>query len=274
MYGAYSSSVDTTESIDFSELETGSDEFGSYSVGHNLSTNGRTLKKKQASIGTLFFAYGLTDNWTIGTSPFVYQTFGMLNLMSRVGFRLSKNHRLSFDYAYFKTIRGREVTYEDECYFDETNQVETCYGPQTYLYGFWMEAVNFKATYSYQAAKYYRFNTTASYFYYFDDREPFSFRMDPANGDPYTINLTTLHELRLYDQLFFNFEIGVWGFNYQYPYLHTGATLNFQLENWLIGLGGSTTYSPGFPVSSTKWFRGGYDSRYSVHPEFEIQYFF
>jgi len=102
---------------------------------------------------------------------------------------------------------------------------------------------------------------------------PFSFRMDPANSDSYTINLTSLHEFRLHETLFINYEIGFWGFNYQYPYIHTGLSLNVQKDFWLIGIGASTTFSPSFPERRARYFVG-YDSRMSIHPEIELQVFF
>ncbi len=263
-----------TEQYDFSELETGSDEFGSYSIGHNLSTNGRTLKKGQTSIGTLYLAHGLTEEWSIGLSPFVLHSFEMFNLMTRIGLPISKTQRFSIDLAYFKTFGGRQVRNPSGyCYQNPQTLEVVC--PETIGYtGFVMEAANAKLTFSQQVLSGYRLNSTLSYFYFWDDRSPFSFRMDPANPDPFTLNLTTLHEFRIMDSLFLNYEVGLWGMNYQYPYFHTGLSLGMQTFKWLISFGLSTTYSFSFPERRFKSFPAGYTSQASIHPEFEIQYFF
>ena len=248
------------------------DSFGSLSFGHNLTTNARTLKKGQTSLGSLFLAHGLTNNWSIGTSPFVMQNFEMFNLMTRYGLNISKTDRLGFDLAYFKTYGG-EIENVPLCYTNTVTQKSDCSRSYRRLRGFFMEAVNLKVTYSKKIRPFYRFNTTASYFYYLDERMPFSFRMDPANDDPFTINLTTLHEFKLLSETFLNYEVGVWGFNYHYTYFHTGLSLNFQHENWLFGFGASTTFSPSFPSENAKAF-AGYNSQASFHPELELQLFF
>lgn len=235
------------------------DEFGSKSIGHNLSSNNNTLYDREWSIGTLYAGYGVTDDLTIGTSLFVLTEYEMFNLMTRYAWDVSFTERLGIDLAYFKTFGG-------EVYYDEFEQ-------RTYYTDFIMEAVNAKFTYSNQFNNFYRFNTTLSYFYYFDERLPFSFRMDPANNDPFTINLTSLHEFKLNQNLFINLEAGLWGLNYKYLYYHTGASINLQNEILLLGAGVSTTFSPTFPSEEAREFVR-YDSRYSIHPEIQMQVFF
>ncbi len=253
--------------------QTGSDSFGSYSIGHNLSTNSRTLNEGQWSLGSLYFGYGISDNFTVGTSLFVINSFKMANVMARYGFDISSNERLSFDFAYFKTFGGRVKTYPESCYFFEKSKETRCYQFSPQAVGFVMEAINMKATYTKKILDWYRANSTLSYFYYIEELMPFSFRMDPANPDPYTINLTSLHEFRLHETLFINYEFGFWGFNYQYPYIHTGLSINVQKDFWLLGIGASTTFSPSFPEKRARYFVG-YDSRMSIHPEIELQVFF
>lgn len=136
-----------------------------------------------------------------------------------------------------------------------------------------MEAAALSLTYSREIASYYRFNTSLSYFYYYDDRLPFSFRMDPRNSDPYSLSLTTLNEFRVADSLYINFEAGMWGINYHYSYFHSGLSLNLQNESGLIGVGLSATFSPSFPKHLVKTFPG-YDSRFALHPEIQLQLFF
>ncbi len=259
-------------SAPFSKKVT-NDSFGSYSLGHNLTSNGRTLRRRQWTLGTLYAAFGLSNQLSVGVSPFVWDAFDMFNLMARYGWDLGSTSRLSWDVAYFKTMGGREIRSEGIYCPTNPSDLSKCRQWRPQYTGFLMEAFSVKATLSERVKDYYRFHSTLSYFYYFDDRLPFSFRMDPANGDRFTFNLTTLHELRLNPFCFFNYELGIWGANYQYPYIHTGLSLNLQKYRWLFGFGVSTTFSPSFPENLKQVFVG-YDSRASIHPEFEIQYFF
>lgn len=99
--------------------------------------------------------------------------------------------------------------------------------------------------------------------------------MDPQNSDAYAANLTTLHELKLQEGVFVAFELGAWGANYVYPYVHSGATIEFQSpsKNIFVGLGVTSTFSPSFPARKARRF-AGYDSRASYHPEIQVQAFF
>jgi hypothetical protein len=268
---------------EFRQIETGSDTFGSFSLGHNLTSNGRTLKSGQTSLGSLYVAHGITDNITVGTSPFVVSNFEMFNLMLRAGFDLSARDRISFDASYFKTFGGEEIPQEPTCYlFIEPGSTEEdwseddieCFPSDPFFTGFIMEAMSLKTTYSRQMLRSYRMSTTLSYFFYWDERNPFSFRMDPANGDEFALNLSTLHEFRITDLFYINYELGLWGLNYQYPYTHTGLTLNLQAQEWLFGFGASVTRSFSFPDQYERNFLAGYTSRMSIHPEFEFQFFF
>ncbi|MBY0385590.1 hypothetical protein K2X05_10585, partial [bacterium] len=162
------------------DKNTTNDNFGSLSIGHNLSTNNQTLRKNQWTIGTLYAAYGVTDEWSVGTSVFVLMDFKMFNLMTRYAVPISSKEKIGVDFAYFKTYGGKAVpTNLCDAWQVGADGSQTCVSKiqrGEYYTGFLMEAVNAKFTYSNQIFSRYRFNTTLSYFYYFDDRAPFSFR--------------------------------------------------------------------------------------------------
>lgn len=252
--------------------EEKSDSFGSFSLGHNLSSNNRTLNRNQWSLGTLYVGYGITDRWTVATSLFVFSSFEILSLITRYSFELSKDSKIGMGVSYFKSL-GAKIQYRQSCFKAMANGRDICQSSYSYYKSFVMEALALNLTYSRQFQSYYRFSSTLNYYYYYDERLPFSFRMDPQNSDPYSLSLTTLHEFRLSGSFFVNFEAGIWGFNYQYPYYHTGLTLNLQNESGLIGVGASATVSPSFPSHLVRTFPG-YDSRIAVHPEVQIQLFF
>jgi hypothetical protein len=253
-------------------------DFGARSIGHNVSMSGRTLDKNEISVGTLFVGYGLTDTWTVGISPFVLLNYKMYNAVSRWAWDLNSRDRILFQTEYFKTFGNEDE--EDRPRREYCSQIPDdnyCRNskPEYGFTDFKMEAWDGKLTYSRQMASFYRMNITASYYYYIDDERPFSLRMDPQNGDRYAVNLTSLHELRVNKSFFVNLEGGFWGMNYQYPYIHLGATLNLQPEksHFLAGAGISSTFSPSFPEEKAIRF-AGYDSRGAIHPEIQVQFYF
>ena len=232
-------------------LRMADDSFGSRSVGHLVTANNHVLRRGELAAGTLYAAYGLTDTLMIGSSPFVYFGYEMYNAMARYARDISPDERLGVDFAYFKTF-GRDTPTK---------------------IAFKMEAWDAKLTYNRRVTRGYRVNVSARYYYYLHDEEPFSLRMDPANGDRYAAVLTTLHELRLSRHVYWNFEAGFWGLNYAYPYEHLGTSVCLQGPGFFLGVGASTTFSPTFPAEKAKWF-AGYDSRAAIHPELQLQAFF
>jgi hypothetical protein len=232
--------------------------FGSKSMGHLLTSNNNMLEEGHVGVGTLYAAYGITPNWMLGTSPFAFWGFDMYNFQSRWAWNVSGKEKFGMQFEYYKTYKDEPQDYQE-------------FGPGQY--NFQMEAWDLKVTYSRVIAPYYKLNWTTSYFYYIDDTRPFSLRMDPVNGDRYSLNSTTLHEIKFSRNVFFNFEAGFFGMNYTYPYLHGGASLGLQNEEFLFSLGVTSTFSPSFPAEKARWF-AGYDSRASFHPEIQVQAFF
>lgn len=244
---------------------------------------GNVLPKNDIAVGTLFVGYGVTDQWTIGTSPFALLTYKMHNWGSRYAIDLSEDDRIIVAVEYFKTYgkenersrQWREICESDTLYGEEYYE-NYCRGTQ-YPYGFsdfQMEAWAYKLNYSLQMASDYRLNVNGSYYYYLDDERPFSLRMDPQNDDKYAVNLTTLHEFRINQKTYFNLEAGFWGMNYTYPYFHFGTSVGFQPSKAsLLSAGVSATWSPSFPSQKRKIFNN-YDSRLSIHPEIQLQYYF
>jgi hypothetical protein len=251
--------------------------FKSHSLGHLLSSNNTVLPDGKWSAGSMYVGYGLSNNWTIATSPFVTYSFSMLNLTTRAAYNLDKKRRIGFDLGYFKTYGNEKSEFTERCaLLNGGFENDACAYQQEQLQGyktFKMEAWSFKFTYNKLVLPYYRFNSTISYFYYIDARRPFSLRMDPQNNDKYALNLSTLHEFRLKPNKFLNAEIGLWGLNYEYLYYHTGLSYSYQRGNWLWNGGLTSTFSPSFPHEKERRFNY-YKSRLAVHPEIQIQYFF
>lgn len=252
-------------------------EFQSRSMGHLLTSNNQLLDKKQWSLGTLYAGYGITDHWTLAISPFVLYDFNMLNLQSRTVWKLSSKRKFGIDLGYFKSIDPSKSDYYDYCIANlPTTPVQQCTEAFERVSGFRkfkMEALTFKSTFTQLFTKNYRLSTSLSYFYYLDDERPFSFRMDPANNDKYALALTSLHEFKISNKSYITAEAGFWGLNYQHPYYHAGLSCNYQTDNWVFSLGASSTFNPEFPKHKVRKFVY-YDSRWSLHPEIQIQRFF
>lgn len=252
------------------------DDFASQSIGHNLSPSGKTLRQRQVSIGTFYVGVGLTDHWTLGFSPFVWSTYKMQHFGTRYSMDWKAGHRFIVSGDYFKTFGPESSSdrfWREAC---ANHWYERDCARGRYPWGFTsfkMEAWSIKLTDSLQVSPLYRLNLTASYYYYIDDEKPFSLRMDPQNKDPYALAFSSLHELRLLKNVYWNLESGIWGANYTYPYLHLGSTINLQLPKTLIGAGASTTWSPTFPSEKARRF-AGYQSQQSIHPEIQVQLFY
>jgi hypothetical protein len=247
--------------------------FQSYSFGHLLTTNNNVLAKDQFGVGLMYLGYGITDNWSVATSPFVGLTFEMFNILSRYVVDLDAKQRVGLDIAYFKTINEKPSEFASLCPPPNSASCIATFERQNGYKTFKMEAVSVKATYSNLIKPKYRLSTTLGYFYYFDDTRPFSLRMDPQNNDKYAVSLSTLHEFRTSQRNFLNLEFGLWGLNYEYLYYHTGFSVNHQTGPWLWSFGFTTTWSPTLPRGNLREFNY-YDSRGSLHPEIQIQRFF
>ncbi len=250
--------------------------FQSRSVGHLLASNNQLLEKKQWGLGTMYAGYGVSESTTVAVSPFVLFDFNMINLQTRSVWQLTSTSRFGLDLGFYKSINPEKSEYHDYCVANSptvplnncTENIERMIGYKKFK----MEALALKATYS-QLFGSYRSSATLAYFHYIDDERPFSFRMDPANSDKYAVSITSLHEFKVGLRRYLSFEAGFWGLNYQHPYYHTGLTYNYQTENWVFSFGASSTFNPNFPKEKVRKFVY-YDSRWSLHPEIQIQRFF
>lgn len=250
--------------------------FGSRSIGHLVTPNNNTLSQGEVALGTLYLGVGVTDNWTIGTSPFVWANFSMMNILSRWAWDISSHDRMGVELGYFKSFGENQKPGGGQQFCQEHPEFKQCEGqgrPEGGYTNFKMEAWDVKLTYTRRMLEWYRASLALTYYHYIDDERPFSLRMDPQNDDMYALNLTSLHEVRLNENWFLNLEGGVWGMNYSFPYLHTGSSIGFQQKSFLVALGASTTFSPWFPKERARQF-AGYDSRASYHPELQIELFF
>lgn len=221
--------------------------------GHNLSPTTYTLKKGVMSFGNFVAGLGVTDNWTIGTSPWMYTSYNMYSFVSRYGKALDDDHRLGVQAAYFKTDHIHNDLYQ-------------------------MEAASVWATLSQRVNNYYTIDFVANYMYFFDETLPFSLRREPHNNQPWQFSFTTLQEVRLPEGFGLSAEIGVLGVNYAYPQAFVGASMNWRNEWLLVQLGYSqnstvTGFNRLYTSNQAMMSRDANDDQ-AVHPEVHLQAFF
>ena len=87
-------------------------------LGHNFTPTSYTLPGRKLTFGNYALAYGITDSWTIGTSPWLILSYNMPMLETKFGFCLdSFIQRLSIDANYFKTFSYGRSLFQQESTF-------------------------------------------------------------------------------------------------------------------------------------------------------------
>jgi hypothetical protein len=216
-------------------------------LGHNLTPTSYTLSKTQTTVGTYAVAYGVTDFWTIGTSPWLDYAYNMPAINTRLN--LLKNSEgliVSTDVSYFKTFPYANNLFQQESLFA-------------------------RVIVSKMLSEFYTLHNSFGYQYFWDDTRPFSLRLISGNGDRYNTSVSTLHELRLFKNMGVLGEFGVIGLNYATQYLHWGASGYFKWSWGMVQFGLSQSRSMGAVhyVSSTEYY--WYTKHAVYHPEFQLQ---
>jgi hypothetical protein len=227
-------------------------------LGHNLTPTTETLYRGTVTAGWYALAVGVTDNLTIGTSPWLASLYNMPNLDARITFDGANFIDLwTVEGAFFKTY---------------------AYGNNDYR----QESTLLRLTGSHRFNSTYTLYVSGAHQYYFDDTAPFSLRLDPGSVDTRShLSVSTLHKLRLTENFGFFLEAGLAGLNYAARYSHLGASV-FAQWNWgMAQVGFSRTSSlgslrdgePAFEQRGDRYvFRS--DSYSVTHPEMQLQAFF
>ncbi len=235
--------------IAFSQLVFGRESEKSYLplFGHNLTPTSYTLADKQLTLGTYVVGYGLSENVTIGTCPWLVLAYNMPMIEMKVAFHPDIFfERISIDANYFKTFPYARNLYEQE---------------STFL----------RVTGTHKFTEIYSLHVSVGHQYFFNDNRPFSLRLIPGNGSRTNLSLSTLNEINLIGNLGMFVELGLIGLNYSVPWLHTGLS-GFYWWGWgLIQFGYSRTVSLG----GVRYYVGGDNATVVYwHPEIQFQVFF
>lgn len=217
-------------------------------LGHNLTPTTYTLSKGEITAGTYALGYGLTDELSIGTSPWLAYDYNMPMVQMKYGTPgFWEGSRIAADLNYFKTYPYGENLYD-------------------------MKAAMTRLGASYDVSSPYTLHAVLGIAYYWNDAKPFSLRLSPRNRDRYTLSLSTLHETRLTGNFGIMTELGMLGLNYLHPYLHWGTSL---FVKWSFGyLQVGVSHSITRFRESLDYGGGSFELTDEVyHPEIQLQFF-
>lgn len=214
-------------------------------LGHNFTPTSYTLPVRRVALGNYAVAYGITDSWTIGTSPWLILAYNMPMLETKIGFCLdSFVQRVSIDVNYFKTFSYRRNLYQQE-------------------------STLIRVTGSHQFSEAYTLHLSLGHQYFFDNTRPFSLHLISGNGSRSSFNLTTLSEIHVISGLGAFIELGLAGLSYSVPWFQAGLS-GFYSWSWglvqfgysrTVSLGEGPYYADGLLATVVYW-----------HPEIQIQF--
>jgi len=238
--------------------------------GHDTSSTSYTLHDHECTVGIQTLACGLSDEFSLGVSPWLMADYNMVATLARWRFETSPTEQKALQFGYFKTFeahRGSSLGYQ-------------------------MELAWFYYIQSYFLTPNAILHWNAQAMYFRDDKRPFSLRRPWVDRRPLQVNATALAELHVYQGWYLNAESGVLGLLQTDPQILIAVTLEYRLSNWLFHgglsqLGTLAAYRAPLLRSDAqqdlRWQPDGFDSPmdpslakydYSIHPEFAIQYYF
>lgn len=233
-----------------------------FPIGHNLDFSSETSKAGHCTVGFQFAGCGVSNQFTLGFSPWMLTDYNSYNLFARYSFDKTEDHQRGFQFAYLKSYAVSPSRYQMELV--------------------WLSYIH--TVYFHSEIKSH-FNVSGMYF--FDDTNPFSMRRPQFYYDPFQLNFGVLNEFHLYGPWYVNVEFAIVDAIKKYFHLHMGASLEFRGSFWLahIGLSHTTTmdalvnvldrYDYGLTYFPTNRIPEGavrYD--YSIHPEISFQIYF
>lgn len=189
-------------------------------VGHNLSPTPLTLPAGKWSIGNYALAYGLSDSFTVATSPQLAVNYNMPSIDLKKSFELQSAvfPRAALEAMYFKTFPYFWDMFEQESVF---------------LRGVVTAKIGSLSLHA-----------GAGLQYFFREDAPFSLRPYPWNGDRHTVSLSGLFEYPVAESWGVFVETGVLGMNYQIPFMHAGLSVHRHFDWGYVQIGASLSRRP------------------------------
>lgn len=239
--------------------------------GHILTGTTDTPPRGTFVFGHFISGYAFTDRTFLGVSPWLYLDYEMHNLHFRQQFRKTNETETALDLSYLRSVHlDKAKSNSREIYF---------------LGAYHQESWSARLNHSLQLRS-SKLNLTLGYSYYIDELRPHSMRMKSFNSDPDQWSFSLMTETPLARSHYLNFEFGILGLNYLYPYFHQGASYSYRKNAFLAQIGASMTVSPGYESrrrTGQDFWQEAMDSENdmitnkltsAIHPEIQIQYQF
>lgn len=167
--------------------------------------------------GSYALAAGVTDQLTLGTSPWLIWAYNMPALSARYAFELDGFlTRLTVEQLYFKTFHYGYNMYDQESEWT-------------------------RVTATRRFDHFYTLHANLGLQYFVNDRVPFSMRPIPTNRTPITWSASFLQELNFSESFGAFVESGLLAFNYPNRYAHVGLSGFYKWPAGYIQLGFSKT---------------------------------
>ncbi|MBD66536.1 MAG: hypothetical protein CME62_15095 [Halobacteriovoraceae bacterium] len=226
-------------------------------LGHNMSGNSYTLNSGDCVLSPYLSACGVTDNFMVGTSTWMYWDYNTHSLAARYSHKIDSENTLGVQSVYMKSFNTDTEYYQ-------------------------MENIRTQFILSRKIDKYMTHHYNLTYEYFYDETVPHSFRRDPLNDDAYQVSISNLFEVDYTDKYILQYEIGVHGINYFYPQILTGFSFGRRWKNAYFQFGFSANGTPrafanlSRSDSNRKVERNSDLLRndFAIHPELQYQYYF
>lgn len=227
-------------------------------VGHSLTQTSYTLPKGKWMVGTFALGYGISNNITLGTSPWLLIFYNMPNLLLRTKKEISSSSAVGLHVGYMKTAEYLRNEYSMEL-----------------LYG--------NLIYSFVVNKRLRTHFQANLMNFMAEERPFSIRVGQPTLET-QISLSNVSEIVLYKKKNHEFgmglEAGYLGVNESRPYLHGGLSIYRKTKDLFLQIGLSLSASNNVGLSDFSYVGrrnlppGGDFREILTHPEVQVQYYF
>lgn len=227
-------------------------------VGHSLSQTSYTLPEGKWMVGTFALGYGLTNNVTLGTSPWLLTLYNMPNVLLRTKKELSASSAIGVHLGYMKTAE----------YLRNDYSMELFYG---------------NLLYSAVINKNIRTHFQVNAMEFINEARPFSIRVSRPST-PVQVSISNVSEISIFKkrnhEIGLGLEFGYLGVNESTPYMHGGFSVYRKTKGLLLQVGMSLSASNNVGVSDFSYVgRGnlppGREFREILtHPEVQVQYYF
>jgi len=258
---------------------------GATAFGHNFSSTSYTLDQGECTFGLQVIGCGVSEDLSLGTSPWLYSDYNMLSLFARAGWRHNAQRRQALQLSYFKTFQQKGFVQNG--YYDANNMWHDYAITNDYI----MHAVFLQWIDSWTLSPYAVNHFNVSVQHYIDDRRPFSLRRPSMRPHKTQLNLTTLLETHVVGPLFLMSELGVLNVGATQFHLMAGTSAQLRGNRWMAHLGFSINGTlNGFRSTdrfdaqkailttgsdySRDWPASYNEKDFALHPEFSLQVYF